>query len=235
MAWQTAEVIELLNEMNPIVEDAVAVECNKGKTHMHSIRTGLPSVAWGRLYKGTPQSKSQVQSVEDTTGFVEALASVDTRLLDLAKNPAEIRLQESKAFIEAMTQEVATGIFYHDTATSPEKFKGLAARYPAYATASNGQGAENQVIHAGGSGSDNTSIWFVTWGDRFTHLLYPEGTRAGLNRQDKGEQRVTDDNNDPFYVKEEMFTWHIGCAVKGLALQRSYCQHRCERCESRFC
>ena len=105
---------------------------------------------------------------------------------------------------------MASGIFYHDTATTPEKFKGLSARF----STKGGGGAGNQIIDAGGTGSDNTSIWFVTWGDHACHLLYPEGSKAGLIREDKGEQRATDDQGNPFYVKEELFTWHIGMAVK---------------------
>lgn len=203
-------VIEVLKQQNPILDDAVAMECNMGGVHRHAIRTGLPTPAWGRLYQGIPQSKSSKQSVDDTTGFLEARSGVDTRLLKLAKNPAALRLGEALAHIEAMNQEMATGLFYHDTATTPEKFKGLAARYGV----KGGAGAGNQIIDAGGTGSDNTSVWFVTWGDHATHLLYPEGTKAGVEREDKGEQRVTDANGDAYYVKEETFTWHIGLAVK---------------------
>jgi hypothetical protein len=209
-----ATVIELLKQQNPILEDAIAMECNMGTIHRHTIRTGLPSVSWGMLYKGTPQSKSRTQQVDDTTGFLEAMSSVDTRLLDLSTNEGALRLSEATSFLEAMNQEMATGIFYHDTATTPEKFKGLSARYNVYANGVNNQGAENQVIHGGGSGSDNTSIWFVTWGDQYTHLLYPKGTRAGVAREDMGKQRVTDGDGNPYYVKEEKFTWHIGLAVK---------------------
>lgn len=203
-------VIEVLKQQNPILDDAVAMECNMGATHRHSIRTGLPTPAWGRLYQGIPQSKSSVQQVDDTTGFLEARSSVDTRALKLAKNPGLLRLGEAMSHLEAMNQEMATGLFYHDTATTPEKFKGLSARYGSLG----GSGAGNQIVDAGGSGSDNTSIWFVTWGDHATHLLYPEGTKAGVGRADKGEQRVTDANGDAFYVKEETFEWHIGLAVK---------------------
>jgi hypothetical protein len=205
-----ADVIEMLKQMNPILDDAIAQECNMGGVHRHTIRTGLPSVAWGQLYKGIPQSKSRTQQVDDTTGFVEALASVDCRLLALSKDPAKVRLSESQAFLEAMNQEAATGIFYHNTSTSPEKIKGLMARYSVYG----GNGAGAQVINAGGLGSDNTSIMFVTWSDQATTLLYPEGTQAGIAREDKGEQRVLDDVGNPFYVKEEMFTWHLGVSVR---------------------
>lgn len=208
-----AAVIELLHAHNPILSDAIAVECNSGNEHIHTIRTGLPTVSWGALYKGTAQSKSTTQQVTDTTGFLEALSTIDKRLLDLYpanENRAQVRLNEAMAFMEAMNQEMATGMFYHDTATTPEKFKGLAARY----SVSGGGGAGNQIVKAGGAGSDNTSIWFVTWGERFTHILYPKGTSAGIKREDMGVQRVTDADGNPYYVEEEKFSWHMGLAVK---------------------
>ncbi len=207
---QIAAVVELLKQTNPILDDAVALECNMGAVHRHTIRTGLPSVTWGKLYQGIPQSKSTTQQVDDTTGFVEALSSVDSRLLELSPNKGALRLSEATAFLEAMNQEMATGIFYHDTKTAPEKFKGLSARYNVLG----GSGAGNQIIDAGGMGSDNTSLWFVTWGGQFTHLLYPKGSKAGVQREDMGKQRVLDPSNNPYFVEEEKFTWHVGLAIK---------------------
>lgn len=206
----TAEVVEVLNKLSPVVRNAFTVEANKGTSHVHSIRTGLPSVAWGRLYQGIPQSKSGRASVTDTTGFVEGLSTVDTRLLEISKNPAALRDQEGRAFLESLVQEVETGFFYHDVTTTPEKFKGMAARY----NATGGGGAGNQIVKAGGGGSDNTSIWFITHGENATHLIHPQGTKAGIDRQDKGEQRVIDGDGNAYYVKEELFRWHIGVAVR---------------------
>lgn len=210
-------VVEILNAQNPILDDAIATECNMQAVHRHMIRTGLPSVSWGRLYKGVPQSKSTLQQVDDTTGWLETGSQIDTRLLKLAPDPAKARLVESAPFLEAMNQEMATGIFYHDTDTTPEKFKGLSARYDTYNSNPANPlqpNAANQVIHGGGSGSDNTSIWFVTWGDHATSLLYPKGTKAGVSIMDKGEQRVTDGSGNPYYVKETLFEWHLGLFVK---------------------
>lgn len=206
---QLVAVIELLMEMNPILDDAIAVECNKGTRHMHTVRTGLPPVSWGKLYQGIPQGKSTTAQVEDTTGFVEALSSVDTRLLDLSGNEGAIRLSEAMAYLEAMNQEVATKMFYGNTADDPEEFMGLAPRFNSL-SATNGK----QIVDAGGTGSDNTSVWFVTWGDQQCQLLYPQGTVAGIQRTDKNEQRVTDANGNAYYVKEELFTWNVGLAVK---------------------
>lgn len=210
-------VVELLNLQNPILDDAIATQCNMDAVHRHMIRTGLPSVAWGRLYQGIPQSKSTMQQVDDTTGFLETASGIDTRLLALASDPARARLVDATPFLEAMNQEMATGIFYHDTATTPEKFKGLAARYGAYNSNVPDPlkpSAANQVIHGGGTGSDNTSVWFVTWGDHATSLLYPKNTKAGVIMEDKGEQRVTDGNGNPYYVKETLWRWHLGAFVK---------------------
>ena len=203
------EVIIMLSEMNPILDDAIAVECNQGTTHLHTVATGLPSVAWGKLYKGINQSKSQKAQVEDTTGFVEGLSTIDERVLKLSTNEGATRLSEAMSFIEAMNQEVATKMFYGNTADDPEEFMGLAPRFNSL-SAKNGK----QIIDAGGTGSNNTSIWFVSWGDNQCQLLYPKGTMAGVQREDMGKQRVLDADGNPYYAMEEKFTWHVGMAVK---------------------
>src|SRR5690349_9480380 len=192
-----ANAAAVLSRLSPVVRNAFTVEANSGTIHKHSIRTGLPAVTWGRLYQGIPQSKSGRAMVTDTTGFVEGLSTVDTRLLDISPNPAAMRMAEAESFLESMRQEAETGFFYHDSVTTPEKFKGMAARY----NVSGGGGAGNQIVKAGGAGSDNTSIWFITWGENATHLIHPKGTKAGILRDDKGEQRVTDASGNAYYVK----------------------------------
>ncbi len=204
-----AEVINMLTEMNPVLDDAIAVECNNGTKHLTTVLTGLPSVTWGKLYKGIPQSKGSKAQVEDTTGFVEGLSTIDTRLLDLSSNRGAVRLSEAQGYIEAMNQEIANKMFYGNSASDPEQFMGLAPRYNS-TSAANG----NQIVLGGGSGSDNTSIWFVTWGDNQTQLLYPKGTQAGVKREDMGKQRVLDGDGNAYYAEEEKFTWNVGMSVR---------------------
>lgn len=206
---QIATIIELLMETNSILQDAMTVECNKGAAHLTTIRTGLPSTTWGQLYQGIAQSKSTTAQVEDTTGFLEALSTIDVRLLDISDNEAAVRLSEASAFLEALSQDMASTLIYGNAATDPEKFTGLAPRFNS-STAGNG----GQIVKAGGSGSDNTSVWFVTWSDTACHMIHPKGTSAGIDRQDKGEQRVSDASGNPYYVKEELFRWHAGLSVR---------------------
>jgi hypothetical protein len=206
---QAATIIELLSQTNAVLDDAMAVEANLGTRHRTTVRTGLPSVTWGQLYKGIPQSKSATTQVEDTTGMLEALSTVDSRLLELSGNEGAMRLSEARSFLESMSQTAASTLFYGDVTANPDRFTGLAPRF-------NSLGAPNggQIVDAGGTGSSNTSVWFVTWGENTCHMIYPQGTNAGISRQDKGEQRVTDADGNAFYVKEELFRWHLGVSVR---------------------
>ena len=212
-------VIEMLAEQNPILTDAVHVECNNGSKHLTTIRTGLPSVTWGKLYKGTQSDKSTRAQVEDATGFVEGRSIVDARLVDELSNgngPA-LRLSEAGAFLEAIGQEVSSKIFYGNDNETPEQFMGLAPRFNSK-TAKN----KSQIIDAldfdsdanKGSRSDLTSVWFVTWGELQTSLIYPKGSFMGVKREDRGKQTITDDNGGRFEAYEEVFRQHVGVSVR---------------------
>lgn len=206
---QIAPIIEILAQQNAILDDAVAVECNSGTEHLHSVRSGLPTVTWGKMYQGIPNDKSTVVQVTDTTGFVEGLSTVDDRLLAISGNPGAVRMGEAMSYLESMGQTISSAIFYSNSASDPEKFMGLAPRFNDL-NAPNG----NQIIDAGGTGSNNTSVWFVSWGDTQCQLLYPKGTQAGVKREDMGKQRVLDASGNAYYAQEEKFTWHCGLAVK---------------------
>lgn len=206
------EIVNLLGQFNPILEDAPAFACNKGTYHETTVRTGLPSPVWGRLYKGIPTSKGTRQQVKDTTGFLEAAAEVDVRLVDVwekAEDKASVRFEEAEGHLEAMAQEAARALFYHDTATDPEKPMGLAPRFSSL-------GAENgkQIIDAGGVGVDNTSMWMVTWDKKTNHLIYPKSYKAGIQREDRMKVPVLDPSGNTYFVYREEFTWHLGLSVR---------------------
>jgi hypothetical protein len=212
------DVVEALHTLNPVMKDANVMSCNKGTKHLSVIRTGLPTVTWGALYEGIVQSKSTTTQVEDTTGFLEGLSSVDKRLLDLAGSPEKanaLRMSEANPFLEAMSQEAEETFFYSNIGTSPRKFHGIGARYNSL--------ANPNVISGGGAGSDNTSIFMVTWGDQACSIITPEGIPAGVVREDKGEQRVTDAQGNPFFVKEELFTQHMGVVNRDWRMSGRVC------------
>jgi hypothetical protein len=207
-----ADVVNLLAAQNPILEDAPAFECNRGLSHETTVKTGLPEVTWGRLYKGIPAGKGNMQTVKDTTGFVNSAAEVDTRYVDIfekAEEKASVRMEMAADHLEAMAQEMATAIFYHDSSIDPSKPMGLAPRF-------NSLSAENasQIIDGGGTGNDNTSIWLITWDKRSCHLIYPKGHKAGVERKDRGIIPATDSNGDRYMVYREEFSMHFGLTVR---------------------
>lgn len=205
----TATIIEMLAETNEILQDMIVVQCNNGTKHLTTSRTGLPAGTWRRLYQGVQPTKSTVRQVTDTTGFLESWSEIDSKLVELSANPAQFRLNESAAFIEGMSNDMATALFYGNTDTDPEQFMGLSPRF-------NSLSAENggQIIDAGGTGADNASIWFVVWGERTTHALYPKGATAGLGRDDKGKETKTNSDGSLLDVHREKFTWDIGLSVR---------------------
>lgn len=206
---QIARIIEILAQTNPILADMIVKECNNGTNHLTTVRTGLPSGTWRKLYQGVQPGKSTTRQVTDTTGMLEAWSEIDSKLVALSANPGEFRLSEAQAFLEGMNQDMATTLFYGDTDADPEKFMGLSARFNDL-SAENG----NQIIDAGGTGSDNTSIWFIVWGENTAHGLYPKGSQAGLQREDKGMQTKTLSDGSILDVHREKFTWDLGLSVR---------------------
>lgn len=205
---QIAHIIEMLAQTNPILADMVVREANDGTSHLTTVRTGIPEATWRMLYQAVQPTKSRTAQVRDTTGYAEAWSEVDRRLVDMDTDPAGVRLSEASAFLEGMSQQMATTLFYGDATTAPAKFTGLAPRFSSLDSAS-GQ----QIVDAGGIGSDNTSIWFVVWGENTVHGLYPKGANAGLQREDKGVQ--TKETDDGVYdVYREKFGWDIGLSVR---------------------
>lgn len=205
----SSQIIEMLQQTNSILDDAVVVECNDGSTHLTTARTGLPSATWRKLYQGVQPSKSTTRQVRDTVGMLEAWSEIDAKLVDISGDPAGVRLSEAAAFLEALNIEMGTGVFYHNTQSNPEKFMGLTPRM-------NSLSAENSsnIVNVGGSSNANTSIWFVGWSDRTVHLLYPRGSKAGIQREDKGKTTKTNSDGSLYDVYREKFTWDIGMSLR---------------------
>lgn len=182
-----AGIVELLGQTNQILDDAVWQEGNLPTGHRTTVRTGLPTVYWRLLNQGVSSSKSTTAQIDEACGMLEAWSSVDKDLAELGGNIKSFRLSEARAFIEAMNQEMAQTLFYGNAGTAPEEFTGLSTRYSAISGATNGQ----NVVSAGGSSTDNYSIWLVVWDPNTCFLTFPKGSKAGLVHEDLGLTTVT--------------------------------------------
>jgi hypothetical protein len=202
-------VAELLSQQNHILEDCVMVEANQPTSHVVGIRTGLPDVYWRTINSGVPSSKSTTAQATETMGMLEARSHIDERLLKLNNNSAAFRLSEESPFLEAMNQEMCSTIFTGNPGVDIKKFTGLATRYSS-TTAGNG----SNVILAGGSGSDNASMYLVVWGEQTVFMPFPKGSGGGLRSQDLGVESVQDANNNWYQAARSLFSWDAGLVVK---------------------
>jgi hypothetical protein len=206
---RVALVAELLSQSNEILEDCVYKEGNLPTGDRVVIRTGLPTAYWRSLNQGIPNSKSSTAQVDEACGMLEARSEVDKDLAMLNGNTAQFRLSEDTAFLEAMNQTQAQTIFYGNPATDPKQFLGLATRY---SSTSAGNGT-NIIPGGASSGSLNTSVYLVVWGDNTVYCPFPKGSKAGLLHEDLGEQTVYDGVNR-MQAYATRYQWKSGLVVK---------------------
>jgi len=208
-----ATIVEILNETNEILEDMVWVEGNLPTGHRTTIRAGLPAPTWRKLYGGVQPTKATNVQVTDTTGMLEAYAEIDKALADLNGNSAAFRMTEDKAHIEGMSQEFAATLMYGNEGTAPEEFTGFAPRF----NDNSGPANADNIILGGGSGADNNSIWLVSWGANTVHGIYPKGSKAGLQFNDKGQVTIEDSdgsNGGRYEAYRSHYRWDVGLSVR---------------------
>lgn len=211
-----ADVVELLAQTNEILSDMLFMEGNLPTGHRTTVRTGLPTVAWRLLNAGVTPSKSRTAQIDEACGKLEAWCEVDCALAKLNGDEAAFRLSEAQAFIEAMNIEMASVLFYGNSAVSPEKFTGLAPRYNSLsASVAN----SSHIVSGSGSGSDNSSIWLISWGANTVHGIFPKGSVAGLQHFDHGEQTILSATSGGIgtgrmRAYQDQWVWDIGVALK---------------------
>jgi len=205
---KTARIIEILAQSNPILDDMLWVEGNLPTGTRTTVRTGLPSSTWRLFNQGVQVTKATNAQIDEACGMLESWGEVDVKLANLNGDAAAFRASENVAHIEGMNQEMAGTLFYGNSGTAPEEFSGFATRYSAL-----GQ----NCISGGGSGSDNTSIYFVGWGANSVHGIYPKGSSAGLKHMDHGEVTIETVNGvggSRLRVFQDQWTWDAGLAVR---------------------
>lgn len=207
-----ADIVEIMNAENEVLIDQTWIEGNLPTGNKTSIRSGLPEPTWRKMYGGVQPTKTTSVQMTDSCGMLEDYAEVDKALADLNGNTAAFRLSEDAGHIEGMSQKVAKYLFYGNEGTEPEAFTGLSPRYNSLAA----QNADNIIDAFSGSGGDLTSIWLCVWGPQTGFGIYPKGSKAGLQFQDKG--RVTIENADGAGGRMEgyrsHYRWDAGLTIR---------------------
>lgn len=208
-----AEIVELLQQELPVLQDMTFQEGNLPTGHRTTVRTGIPTPTWRKINGGVQPTKSTTAQITANTGMMEAYAEVDKALADLNGNTAAWRMTEEWGHVEGMRQEAERTIFYGNEGTQPEAFTGFTPIYSDRTADSGGN-----IISANDSTTptDNQSIWLVGWGPNTVHGIIPKGSNAGLQITDKGQ--VTIENADGAGGRMEgyrtHYRWDMGLVVR---------------------
>lgn len=219
-----SEIVDLVVQDNPMLDDIPVVEANNGTTHLTTIRTGIPDPTWVGFYEGVQPTKGSKTQVKDVCGKMKAKLEIDADLYDNGpvSQKNEVIADELGAIAEGMNQEMAQAIIYGKLADEPRAFNGL---YKFYATAGADSASydRNDAAHYVFDGlkasstykSHLRSILLVGWSPRTITGFYPEGAKSGgLERGEFKKVEIDDGNGGTYEGYRQYLTWQLGLSVK---------------------
>ena len=211
----TPYIANVLEKKNPFLQDIPWFEGNRTTGHeITHTATALPTPSFRTINDGVVPTKGKTQKYLETCALIEDHSMIDEALVKLNGGRAW-RESEDMIKLQAIPQYFATEVFYESVSTNPERFHGLAPRYPA----SSGYTSSSYVIvgaNAGDGSVNFRSVWLITWEERKIYGIYPQGTKAGLERNDKGLERVVTSSTTgaSLYMWVTQFLWWCGIAVE---------------------
>lgn len=182
-----ADVVAVMQQYNDVLDDIPWYEGNLATGNLTTIQTSKASPTKRLLNNGVAPTKSTTGQINDACAIYENRSHVDINVANLNGNLKAFRRTQDLPMIEGFSDAVASDLIYGDSATTPEAFNGFASRYFSLGTTYD---TYSQIIDAGGTGSDNTSMWLVLWGPGKVFGVYPKGTQAGLKFEDLGIQEI---------------------------------------------
>ena len=212
------DIVEVLATSNPIIADANVMEGNLSTGHRSIQRATQPTGTWRKPNYGVPAEKSTTVQRDDACGMLESYSNIDVAIANLGGNAAAYRASEDNAFVAGLGDTAATAVFYGNQGVNPEQIQGLSPRYN-----STSGDYTSQIINCSGTGSDNTSMWLITWGPKTCSLIYPKGQQAGLSAQDLGEVTDVGSTGLMHQVYRTHFVWNLGLAL----MDYRYCIRLC--------
>ena len=216
------DVVDLVTQENPVLQDVLWKQCNKGREDVVTIRSGLPEAVVRAFYegwKGTKSSKRQVTNVccRCTTGI-----EFDWSLYDQDQDKAAFLADEQRAHSGVLGDKVASLLFYGDTAGDPKGINGFAKTFGAYGPTSGAsmvtddKKAAFYCLDGGDSGANQArrSIFIVGWGAKSAHGIYPQGTSAGIEIGQLTKQFVDDGDGGRLQMGLQEMNWHAGLNIR---------------------
>ncbi len=204
-----AQCIEAMVKKSELLDDMVWKEGNQDNGNLTTTRVGIPRPVWRKYYGGVPDAKSEYAQTLDTCGMMESYSNPDKALCELGGNPTAYRRRENDGIMQGFNDELQESLIYGSQKNTPAGITGIAPRFSSLSdpTAAN-------ILNAEGAGADNTSIYFIVWGDDNIFGVLPKGSEAGLKVTDRDIQTIQkSDGSGSYEALSTHFRWDAGLAV----------------------
>jgi len=205
---EVADIMNVLAESSPLMKDLKWREANGTLNHVHTQATKLPSGDWRAANDGIDAETAQTKAVTEPICRLEGRSEIDEWILATQRDKKKYRYEEDLLHLEGYAQTIETALFYGNHATDPDRPNGLQVRYDVSSLAN--------VYNAGGTtASVQSSIYIVQHGLDAVHLAYPRGdANMGIQRIDKGLERVTGANSKDLYKWVTQFVFQVAMVVR---------------------
>lgn len=216
-------VMEVLAQSNAFMDRMVWMEGNLPTGNLTTQRTSVAQAELRRINAGVGIVKTTTEQITDTCCILEARSRVDVELLALQPDKEAFCRSEDAGILMGISNQIAGYFFYGDSTKNSKEFNGLAMRYNTLKGSADKTKPGHQVVSAGGSGSTNTSVWFVNLHDKGVVGIYPKGSQAGIKVRDLGERTVRDADDKEYQALETLFTVKPGLAVRDIRAASRLC------------
>jgi hypothetical protein len=221
---QMAQLVDVINEENPILMDAKVTECNEGTSHKATRIVSRPSGSERGYNMGIDAEAGVTETVTEPTCMLDGMSQIDDALLRHSPDKLAARLAEDKMFLSGIQQTMAYRLF---NAISGGTEVGNRAAYSLringfpFRSDYNVLSSAHVVDNAGGNASataNKTSIWLIQWGFHKVNLTFPrndalEGGEYGVKMTDYGRVIVTDGASKKYPAWQTWFECHFGLFV----------------------
>lgn len=204
-----AKVVEMQVRTEEFLMDAVFKAGNLDTGHRTTQRTGIPAAALRNFNEYVAPTRGTEAQVTFETAQAETWLQADAELVKLAPNPEQFLASKSIANLEGLARKVADTMLYGNRKTNPRECTGFMDYY----SDSTAESADNLIL-AGGSGSDNASILYIGWSDETISGIVPKRAPTGLQIHDYGEETATNSAGELMRVRRMKMNQYFGLAVE---------------------
>ncbi len=181
-----AAIVELLAKKIPLMSFLKFIPGNLPRGHEATVRTGLPDSYWRIVNRGVARSHGTTAKIVESLGERTGRSELDKAAAEHGGNLAVNRLFEAKGHMMSVGHGINDGLWYGNSSITPEQPNGFMMRMSDLSAGNGGQ-----IVDAGGTGGDNTSIVLLKTGPGLFGF-YPQGSQAGIQHIDEGLTSIID-------------------------------------------